>query len=201
MLKLYTSLTSPYGRKCRMAAYVAGIADRVEVVTLDYHSDDYRKINPLGKVPALERDDGFIIIDSPLICSYLASIGDQAQLVPPPGDARLKAHVLEALADGITDAGVLIFLENKRSEDHRSHGWLKEQASKIDKGLDALEDMADDFGDDIHIGILAVAASVSWLEFRTIVDGVRDGRPKLSAWLDAFAHKDFMVATAPPADA
>lgn len=200
-MKLYTSLTSPYGRKCRMAAHVAGVADRVEVTPLDYHSEAYRKINPLGKVPALERVDGFIIIDSPVICAYLASLGPQDAVIPADGEARLKAQVLEALADGITDAGVLIFLENKRREEHRSQGWVAEQTSKINKGLDALEDRVGDFGDVPHVGQLAVAAGVGWLEFRSVVDGIRDGRPNLSAWLDDISTQSFMVATAPPADA
>jgi len=197
-MKLYTSLTSPFGRKCRIVAHVAGIADKVEVTEIDYKTQAYRALNPLGKVPALARDDDTILIDSPVISAYLASLGDERAVYPEDQEARWQAVCLEALADGVTDAGVLIFLENKRREEHRSHGWIEAQMSKIDAGLDAIDAVAAEFGDSTQIGILAVAAGVSWLEFRGVVDGIRRDRPNLSAWLDRIAGEDFIIATAPP---
>ncbi|HEY9080224.1 glutathione S-transferase N-terminal domain-containing protein [Magnetovibrio sp.] len=200
-MKLYTSLTSPFGRKCRMVAHVAGIANRVEVTEIDYKAEAYRKLNPLGKVPALARDDDTVLIDSPLISAYLASLGDEAAVYPENPEARWQALCLEALADGITDAGILIFMENKRREEHRSQGWIDAQASKINHGLDAIDAVAGEFGDSTQIGILAVAAAVGWLEFRSVVPDIRTNRPHLSAWLDRVATEDFMTATAPPPDA
>ena len=197
-MKLYTSLTSPYGRKCRIAAHVAGVADRIEVVDVNYKAEEYRKVNPLKKVPALERDDGSILIDSPVICAYLASLGDTAKVLSTDDEARWQSLTLEALADGITDAGVLIFLENKRNADQRSADWVALQTTKINAGLDTLDAQAADFGDRTDIGVLAVAASVSWLELRAIVPGIRDNRAHLSAWLDGLQDHDFMMATAPP---
>ena len=113
-------------------------------------------------------------------------------------EARWKSLALEALADGITDAGVLIFLEHKRDADKQSAGWLALQTAKINAGLDAINAQAADYGDRTDIGVLAIAACVAWLEFRSIVPGIRTGRDQLSAWLDAINAKDFMVATAPP---
>ena len=197
-MKLYTSLTSPFGRKCRMVAIVAGIADRVEVTEIDYKAEAYRALNPLGKVPALGRDDDTVIIDSPLICAYLASLGDEHAVYPENSEARWQALCLEALADGITDAGVLIFMEKKRREEHRSQGWIDAQTSKINAGLDAINAVAGEFGDGTQIGILAVAAAVGWLEFRSVVAGIRTHRPNLSVWLDRIADAEFMTATAPP---
>ncbi|MCW8914579.1 MAG: glutathione S-transferase N-terminal domain-containing protein [Magnetovibrio sp.] len=200
-MKLYTSLTSPFGRKCRMVAQVAGLTDQVEVSQVDYHAAEYAKVNPLNKVPALERDDGTVLIDSPVICAYLASLVEGDNIYPPEGEARWQALCLEALADGIMDAGVLIFLEKKRREEHQSHGWQELQAGKIQSGLDALEAVAPEFGDSTAIGVLSTAACISWLEFRSVVDGIRTGRPNLSSWLDDISTKDFMISTAPPADA
>jgi len=200
-MKLYTTFTSPYGRKCHMTAHVAGIADRVAVTEVDYHDQAYAKINPLSKVPALERDDGTILIDSPVICAYLARQGDENAIYPTDEEARWQVLCLEALADGITDAGVSIFLENKRREEHRSRGWVEAQTTKIHAGLDAVEKVAAEFGDSTHIGVLAVAAAVSWMEFRSVIEGIRGDRHNLSAWLDRIAQEDFMITTAPPVDA
>ena len=200
-MKLFTSLTSPFGRKCRMVSHVAGITGRVEVVDVDYKAASYIKTNPLGKVPALQRDDGTVLIDSPLICDYLAAQVDGGSIYPQDQEARWQQLCLEALADGITDAGILIFMENKRTEDRRSQEWMEKQAGKIHAGLDAIEAVAAEFGDSTSIGVLACAAAISWLEFRSIVTGIRTARPNLSAWLDEITTKDFMIATAPPADA
>ncbi|MEG3617289.1 glutathione S-transferase N-terminal domain-containing protein [Magnetovibrio sp. PR-2] len=200
-MKLFTSLTSPFGRKCRMVAHVAGITGRVEVVDVDYKAQSYLKTNPLGKVPALQRDDGTVLIDSPVICQYLSSLVDGQKIYPVKQEQRWRQLCLEALADGISDAGILIFMENKRHEDKRSQEWMEAQAKKIHAGLDAVELVAAEFGDSTSIGVLACAAAISWLEFREIVSGIRTARPNLSAWLDDVSLRDYMIATAPPADA
>jgi len=198
-MKLYTSLTSPFGRKCRIVAHVVGLLERVEVCPVDYKTDAYRALNPLAKVPALECDDGMVLIDSPVIAAYLDSCGGAPDVVYPISPkARWQALALEALADGIMDAGVLIFLENKRRAEHRSEGWLAAQAGKVNAGLDALESHAGDFGHQRTIGILATAAALSWLEYRDIVGDIRRTRPRLGAWLDEIAREPFMVDTAPP---
>lgn len=197
-MKLLTSPTSPYGRKCRMAAYVAGVAERVAVSDVDYKSAEYRAINPLNKVPALVLEDGRVIIDSPVICAFLADVGDGAVLYPQ-GDDKWASLGLEALADGVTDAGVLIFLERRRDANPQSDAWIALQTGKVNAGLDVLEDQADTFGTRADIGVLAAYAAVAWLEFRDVVAGIRDGRPNLSAWMDAMAARDFASATAPEA--
>lgn len=200
-MKLYTSLTSPFGRKCRMAAQVAGVLDRVEVVDTDYKSDAYGKIYPLKKVPALQREDGLVLADSAVICAYLASVGDTTKLLPADDDARWASLSLEAFGDAMTDAGVLIFMENKREEAMRSADVLTLQTNKINAGLDALEAQAGNFGDRSDVGVLSIAACVVWLEFRTIVPAIREGRPNLSAWMDSLNGRDFMDVSAPPAGA
>jgi glutathione S-transferase len=184
-----------------MVAHVAGVASRVIVTPIDYKDDSYAAVNPLRKVPSLALDDGSVLIDSPVISAYLASLGDTAKVMPVDDKARWQSLALEALADGITDAGVLVFVERRRDENPQSKAWIQTQTGKINAGLDAIDAQAATYGARTDIGVLAVAACVAWLEFRTIVSGIRDGRPHLSAWLDAFSANDFMVATAPPADA
>ena len=43
----------------------------IDIASGDQKSEDYRKLQPFGKVPALE-DDGFVIFESRAICKYLA---------------------------------------------------------------------------------------------------------------------------------
>jgi glutathione S-transferase len=46
---------------------------------------DYRKVNPLGYVPALEFDDGTILTEGPAIVQYLADRAPEKKLAPANG--------------------------------------------------------------------------------------------------------------------
>lgn len=48
--------------------------------------EDFRKINPLGYVPALELNDGTVLTEGPAIVQYLADLVPEANLAPRPGD-------------------------------------------------------------------------------------------------------------------
>ena len=194
-MKLHTSTTSPFGRKCRMVAQLAGVSERLDVVEADYKSAAFARLNPLGKVPALELDDGSILIDSPVIAAYLASLGDGAAIYPQDADAKWRTLHLEALADGVTDAAVLAYLEEHRPDGERSQGWLDKQFGKMNAGIDVLESQADGFKDRTDIGVLAVAAGLGWIELRSVGGDWRAARPNLSAWMDTFAQSACWKAT------
>lgn len=53
-------------------------------------SPAYRKINPMGKVPAI-RHNGAVVTECPAICTYLALQYPQKQLIPAKGDPQLAA--------------------------------------------------------------------------------------------------------------
>ncbi|MGB5806323.1 glutathione S-transferase N-terminal domain-containing protein [Castellaniella sp.] len=74
-MKLYYSSTSPYVRKCLIAAHELGLADRIQlapVVTMPTaHSPELMRDNPLCKLPTLITDEGHALYDSRVICEYL----------------------------------------------------------------------------------------------------------------------------------
>jgi glutathione S-transferase len=66
----------------------AGLAfDKVKVDTKSKAMDggDYRSVNPLGYVPALELDDGTILTEGPAIVQYVADAVPGKQLAPANG--------------------------------------------------------------------------------------------------------------------
>ncbi|RME99049.1 MAG: glutathione S-transferase, partial [Alphaproteobacteria bacterium] len=111
---LRSSPASPYGRKCKMAAIILGLIDKVEVVPADTRDpkDSMRQQNPLGKIPILITDDGRELFDSPVICEYLDSLAGGGRLFPQ-GEARWQALKLQALGDGILDAALLQVYERR----------------------------------------------------------------------------------------
>ena len=133
-MKLYGSLTSPYVRKLRVLLREKGVA--CEFVQADAWAADspVPRLNPLGKVPVLERDDGSALYDSPVILEYLDSLKAPA-LLAPAGEERWAMLRLQALADGILDATVTRLLESRRPSPQQSPENIRRQEEKIARGL------------------------------------------------------------------
>jgi glutathione S-transferase len=188
---LRSTVTSPFGRKVRMAIEVLGLSDRITLVpadTLD-ENDMLRWQNPLGKMPCLLLPDGTSIYDSGVIIEFLADVAGTDRLLPARGPARFKALTLARLADGITEAAILVVYEGRfRDPGTQSERWLKHQRGKITRALAAFEKSQPDAGktDIVAIGL---ACALGYLDWRKPVEWRQD-HPRLAAWLAAFAKNE-----------
>lgn len=200
-MKLLTTHTSPFGRKCAVLAHEVGLSGRVEVINLVLADKPVELVeaNPLAKVPALIMKNE-TLYDSPVICEYLDNLGTNA-MFPPAGPARWSALRLQALADGICDAGVLVFYENKRAETERSPAWITKQNGVIARGLAELEREASGFDQTLNVGTIAIACVLSWMTFRNTFGDWEADHPALAKWQATFEQRPSMKMTAPPADA
>jgi glutathione S-transferase len=187
-MKLRYSPASPFARKCAIAGHVLGLAGRIEMVdNTGDPGDAIRARNPLNKIPLLLTDDGEAIFDSVVISEYLDHLAGGGRIIPTEPKARFRALTLQALADGVMDAAILIMYESRfREPSQHSPRWIAMQQKKVDSGLDALEAMTP--GDDIHVGSIATAALLGYLDFRFEGEW-RASRPKLTSWFDAYASK------------
>jgi glutathione S-transferase len=189
MLILRSSPTSPFGRKIKIAIAELGLDDRIEVVPADTNdpAESLRRQNPLGKVPTLVFEDGATLFDSRVIAEYLDHLAGGGRLFPA-GEARFAQLRLQALADGICDAGLLQVYETRlRAAEMRNAGWVENQAGKVARALTALE-AAPPVYDRPRIGEIALACALGYLDLR--FEGAwRAGHPALVAWLDAFASR------------
>ena len=52
----------------------------------------YTKVSPKSKVPALERDDGSILTEFPVIATYLAVTNPEKKLVPSDTETALRGY-------------------------------------------------------------------------------------------------------------
>ncbi|MBS1184240.1 MAG: putative GST-like protein YibF [Proteobacteria bacterium] len=188
---LRTTLTSPFGRKSRLAAAVLGLAERIEVVVADMFDDNdsLRLQNPLGKMPTLVLGDGSTLYDSRVIAEYLDHLAGGGRIIPAEPVARFAALKLQAIGDGILDAGVLRRLEALfREAPLRSERWLAYQSGKIGRALDELN-AAPPSESDILVGEIAVACGLGFLDFRLGGDNWRASRPRLADWFERFAGR------------
>ena len=197
-MKLYGNAASPFARKCRVIAHELSIKLE-EVRTLPMQEPAFRRVNPLGKIPALQLDDGSILIDSPVICEYLNYVGG-GKFFPGMSiwrntTGRWKALGLQALGDGLADAAVAWVIAGRQTpvpDDFRTR-----QMEAITATLDVLE--RSKFATDPTIGEIAVACSIGYIEFRIPDLDWKATRPKLSAWYARMCEYPSMKATVPAA--
>ena len=140
-MKLYYSGGSPFARKIRVMLLEKNAPHEAELVDL-WAPNDLKRVNPLGKVPALALDDGRAIVNSPLIADYVDGRFPEPRFIPADPEGRLEVRRWEALADGTMDAAVASFYEARfHDESKRSAAWLERQRGKLDSGFAALEGM------------------------------------------------------------
>jgi glutathione S-transferase len=201
-MRLYYSATSPYVRKVMVLLTESGHLESVELVPASGTPVDPGTTplahNPLGKVPVLERPDGASIYDSRVITRYLDATF--AARLYPEGPRLWETLTLEATADGILDAAILMVYEWRvRPEDVRYQPWVEGQWSKITRALDTLESrwMSHLHGP-LDMGQISVACALGYLDFRHGARTWREGRPSLAAWYSSFAERESLKTTMPP---
>src|SRR5260221_2634610 len=112
---LRSTVTSPFGRKVRMAVEALGLGKRVTLVAADPldENDTLRQQNPLGKMPCLVLADGSTIYDSSIIIEYLQDVAGTDRLLPLRGRERYRARTVSRLADRIMDASILVVYQTR----------------------------------------------------------------------------------------
>ena len=199
-MKLYFSPASPYARKVRVSALELGLAERIELlpVTLSPVSPNaqLREHNPLGKIPVLLTDSGEALYDSPVICEYLDALAGGGRLWPAAGPARWRALRRQALADGITDAAVLVRYEQTvRPEALRWSEWIEGQRLKIRTALAELE--RESLEGPFDIGAISIACALGYLDLRFAEERWREHQPRLAGWLATLAQRPSLASTTP----
>lgn len=203
-MKLIGSLTSPYVRKVRIVLGEKGIDH--EFTNDPPFSPDTRvaQVNPLGKVPALIMDDGYILFDSRVIVEYLDDLNgpESGRLIPAVGPQRLRVKRWEALADGIIDACVAIYLERKRPESQQSQEWIERQQKKIDQGLQAVAAELGDKpwceGESMTLADIVLGCAFGYLDARFPAVKWRDTYPNLVRLADKLAERQSFKTTIAP---
>lgn len=200
-MKLRYAPNSPFVRKVMVAAIETGQMGRIELVPTDTDdpASDLARDNPLGRVPALVRDDGSVLIESDLICAWLDGEHRGPKLVPGEPASRTAALQLQAYADGLLEAAIQIQRERARPPGLQWDIWVERQRVKMSRTLDFLEREAARLAPPVTIGHIALGCALGWIDFRIADAEWRNGRPRLAAWYETFAERPSMRETAPGA--
>ena len=199
-MRLVIATPSPFARKARIALLEKGL--RHEVIVQNPWQSSIAA-NPLGKVPVLYLDDARVVHDSSVIVEYLDTLNAPPRLIPADPAARVLHRQVEAIADGICDAVVLIVTERARPEEKRSAEWLARQAGKLAPALDDLERLLGDneFFSAHGFGLAEIASgcALGYLDLRYPELDWRTDHPRLARLFARLAARDSFAATKPSA--
>ncbi len=199
-VKLYGSITSPYVRKVRACALEQGVELAFTVEGPNDAAGNVARLNPLGKVPVLVRDDGEVLFDSPMIVDYLDNIGG-VRLIPQSGELRWQAQRWHALGQGVLDAVVTRLLEGRRALEKQETKVIARQKGKVAAALAYAE--AQHQGGEylldqcLTIADLAWAVALEYIDLRYPHDW-RSAYPRQAVWLNGIKDRPSLVATRAP---
>lgn len=143
-MKLYSFFRSGSSHRLRIALNLKGLTpDYIPVdLRVDAQADaPYKTINPQGLVPALETDDGQVLIQSPAIIEWLEERHPTPALLPTDPEARAHVRALAAImgcdVHPINNRRILQYLRQQLGADEAAvNAWC---ATWITAGFDAIE--------------------------------------------------------------
>jgi glutathione S-transferase len=102
-MQLYISTFAPNPRRVTMFIAEKGIAG-IETVALDLNAGEHRSAhylakNPMGRVPALELDDGRVLAETRAICTYLEGLHPEPNLMGAGYDERAFIEMADRRAE------------------------------------------------------------------------------------------------------
>jgi len=200
-MKLVTSLTSPYGRKVRVVLLEKKIPFQLQVENPWLPDSPVSSLNPLGKVPVLVLEGGESVFDSRVIVEYLDHVSPVAHLIPSEPKTRMIVRGVEALADGVTDAAVALFLEKKRASEQQSRDWLTLQEKTLFRGLEALSEALGEkpwyLGNSMTLADVACGCTLGYLGLRFSDIDWRTAHPNLAKLFDKLMARASFQDTVP----
>ena len=102
-MRLYQTYLSPFPTRVRLLIYAKGL-DVEMVRPSGFHGDgaekgSYFDVNPIGRVPTLELDDGWTLPESEVICEYLEDAYPEPSLRPTDPKLRARMRLLSRISD------------------------------------------------------------------------------------------------------
>lgn len=183
---LYTDASTPFGRKCLVAALERGIAMEERFIDLA-NPGKFAVTNPLIQIPALEIDGGDVYFDSDVIQQYLDTCHSGPALIP---DEDRFGHLTRIhLANGVIESTLLRRMESVRPEGERSAKFMSHLEARISRGLNRLDKLRKPATDaPLTAEDITLLCALDYVDYRYPHDW-RSGAKKLASWLEKAAER------------
>ncbi|MFC0322554.1 glutathione S-transferase family protein [Gallibacterium melopsittaci] len=187
-MKLWYSTTSAFARKAVATLKYHQLDNQVEMLRITNSFDPnspHNQDNPLGRIPALQMQNGEWLFGSFLISQYLDEVGSQPTLFPMNGK-RWQVLRLHALVDGILENTIPTITAERRLRPE-SEWWTARHQQLMERNIRSfaqLEQQLAIYGDELNIGTLSAVCLIDWWTFRPENTGfdLAAHFPKLIEW-------------------
>ncbi|MGQ0287288.1 glutathione S-transferase N-terminal domain-containing protein [Pasteurellaceae bacterium 22721_9_1] len=190
-MKLWHSTTSPYVRKVMAVIKHHQLDNQIELQTIQSSFDPnspHNQDNPLGRVPALQLDNGDWLYNSQVIAEYLDHLGANGQpekLLLPLNSQRWKVLQLHALTDGIMENTLPVISERLLRPENE--WWTARHQQLTERNIRSFNELAhslESFGDELNLGTISAVCVIDWYVMRAEKLGVNlnEITPHLVDW-------------------
>lgn len=200
-MKFYTSARAPNPR--RVAMFMAEKGLQIEQVQIDlgagqHRSAEYLALNPFGRVPALELDDGRVLCETRAICSWLEGHEPEPNLMGDGyderafvemADRRVELHLFYGIANCVrhTHPGLAALEQPQFPEYGAAQGdKMRETAQWLDRTLAAQPYVA---GQRFTIADITAFCALEFARGLMRFRPDKEGLPHLQAWRDRIAER------------
>ncbi|MFQ5995580.1 MAG: glutathione S-transferase family protein [Acidiferrobacterales bacterium] len=143
-MKLYHFPLSTYCQKTIMAFHEKEVTFTPELVDLrnEAERNDYLKLYPLGKVPLLVREDGWMIPESTIIIEYLDTHFDTGtRLIPDDAELARQVRFRDRMFDLYLNESVASLLfQSWKPEDERDQELIEKSHFRVGVMYKFIED-------------------------------------------------------------
>lgn len=195
-MKLYTFPVAPNPTKVRVYLAEKGLEIETALVNLpkgEQKSPGFLALNPLGKLPVLELDDGSVLTESLAIIEYLEELHPEPPLIGRDPLERARVRELERLCD----LGVLLNVGRAVHATKSPLGWpprpqvAEQSLAHLDDNLAVLDARigAGPFvaGERVTIADCTLWAALGFAEFGGVAIDPRFAH--VAAWRERFAER------------
>ena len=202
-MKLIFSQSSPFVRKVRISAIELGLIDKIEfmptTVAPGQANDEYSRITPLKKLPALILDNGDVILDSYVIAEYLDELAGGGKLIPASGPARWKVKSDHSLLQGMLDSMLLCRYEKAvRPQGLQWQAWSDDHWNRAWQGMARFDKQADVLSRPLDIVQIGLVCVLGYADFRFADCGWRKAYPNLDAFHEKMLARPSVKISLPP---
>lgn len=196
-MQLIGFMDSPYVRRVAVTAQFLGIPYEHRELSIFREYDEFRKINPLVKVPTLICDDGQVLVDSTLIIDYLESLAGGKRMMPADEGNYIRAlNVIGTALVAMEKVVQLIYELKQRPEEVRHQPWIDRVEQQLGEAVTILEQAVGDgsgwlFDDEVTQPDISTAITWSFIQLHfpeTIVEADFPGLVRFSARAEALSE-------------
>jgi glutathione S-transferase len=168
-----------------------------EIIDVFAQPASFLTANPLGYVPTLIGDGGFILSDSAMILEWAQA---RTGKIYPNGGNEWEVRQATVWCEGVIEAVVLYFQEEKLHEVPSSR-WLDDHQSKISDTLTLLHGLSKELflsGGKLTAAGWDLAVALEYLELRIPSYDWKSLHPDFVEWVKVAHQNAKFAATVPP---